>query len=251
MSLRSQSSLKNAAVSSLMLNPIQPWARKNYTINTDVAGVATKKDLTAEALLAKTLACLDRYSADITIYTDGSAGDCANGGSGFVVATGTPQSPDVLVRGHAAGGSVCSSYTTEVKALTIGLISAQDVICQLGLQSPNVLVCTDSLSALSRLAHPKQVGSADEVKLLVVLNQMGKISNTYLQWVPNHIGLLGNEMADSEADAGCHLPQLGVGVPYSAARALVKRSSSKLVVTHDLVKAVHGEHAECSDSFEG
>ena len=44
----------------------------------------------------------------------------------------------------------------------------------------------------------------------------------YLQWIPSHIGIKGNETADQLAKQGASLPQPQNPVPYETACRMIK-----------------------------
>ena len=56
------------------------------------------------------------------------------------------------------------------------------------------------------------------------LSALSQGNNVVLQWIPAHVGITGNEKADSLAKAGSKLPQLHTHTSYNEAKTRLKRS---------------------------
>ena len=97
----------------------------------------TTREVTLEQVIQK----LDGYSADVTVYTDGSASSgTLNGGYAAVFTTGPASKPQVTESLRKRGRAITSSYDEEKAALLAALIKINtDNTCK-----GNLLICTDS-----------------------------------------------------------------------------------------------------------
>ena len=86
----------------------------------------------------------------------------------------------------------------------------------------NIAIFTDSLSLVSTL---QALNSADPDQMIQGLHSsLAKLTAQFsvsLQWVPAHVGLTGNEKADSLAKIGSQAPQTQNPVTYREAKALL------------------------------
>ena len=92
----------------------------------------------------------------------------------------------------------------------------------------NILVCTDSQSALSRLKE----GPASQTERLpdqiwTHLREIGQRHRVDLQWVPGHAGVAGNEEADKIAGEAAAMDQDSVPITLAAAKCQLKRHLGK------------------------
>lgn len=179
------------------ISTISPWTIKKPCINLSLS--RWKKELTPPSTYRNLLSEeMMKYEGWHTIYTDGSKVE--NGvGASFVHNNETYMwSLDIN----------CSVYTAEVYAIWQALLFISF--------SPlkKCLICTDSLSALTSINKtltnsylPKQI-----LELLTHLTLIG--TNVHLLWIPSHMGILGNEEADSAAKIAANLnTHDGVWIP--------------------------------------
>jgi ribonuclease HI len=130
----------------------------------------------------------------VTVYTDGSAtGGTLDGGSAAVVTRGDPEEPVVVVSLSRKGAHFTSSFETEIQALTL----AADWLKSSGETGP-VCICTDSRSAVNAIGNPLFRSKGVDA-LRQALRRPGVL--TVLQWVPSHVNVPGNELADRAAKA--------------------------------------------------
>ncbi|GBN12421.1 putative RNA-directed DNA polymerase from transposon X-element [Araneus ventricosus] len=139
-----------------------------------------------------------RYSSFVPIFTDGSKSD-GHVGCGVVSPSDT-----LSYRLH----NCCSVFTAELVA----------IFCALQEISPsnqrNFIIYTDSMSALEALSHYDIQMHPVALKILSILHFLCKEGfNIIFSWVPSHVGISGNEIADSIAKfASTFLSQ---DIPYS------------------------------------
>ena len=147
----------------------------------------------------------------VEYYTDGSAEQQAGGrcGAAFVCTRG--RLPDTApTTGRARVSDGCSSTQTELAAISLALQHA------LSHHHLSVLIHTDSMAAI----HALQTEHADNTQLTrnihTTAQAMTDTGRTVtLNWVPSHVGISGNEQADTLAGQAAQLPQVGLEVPRS------------------------------------
>lgn len=113
-----------------------------------------------------------------------------------------------------------SVYTAELTAIIIGLQWVEQV-------RPNkVVICSDSFSALSSIVHARS--DRDDLLMEVYLSlyrlkEAGIV--VYFCWVPAHIGVTGNEVADKLAKKALDKREVDVKVPMGKkeAKSILKR----------------------------
>ena len=102
-----------------------------------------------------------------------------------------------------------SIFTCELMAIFLSLMWLEEF------KPNNVVVFVDSLSALqalkSNLFKVKNYLLYDNIFLYNQLVKLG--SNVIFEWIPSHVGILGNEIADQTAKRAfnkdtidCHIP---------------------------------------------
>ena len=67
----------------------------------------------------------------------------------------------------------------------------------------------------------------------MILNEAGAGKDLKLQWVPSHMGVPGNEEADTAAKDGMSLPGQGHPVSFRAAKATIKRTVRDGALAHE------------------
>ena len=110
-----------------------------------------------------------------------------------------------------------SIFTAEIWAIITALEEIKNA------SESKFIIFTDSLSCLQallymKLEHPL-IGMA--IRKCVFLNIANK--DIILCWVPSHVGIRGNEKADSAAKSALDLPHAQVGVPYTDFKLLISQ----------------------------
>ena len=139
------------------------------------------------------------YAAHTQIYTDGSK-------EKEKVGYGIYCKKDKL-RDKQRITDNCAISTAEAVAL---LNSVEHAI--INHKEENIAVITDSLSAILALENPENAARQDITTTITnKLTDLSKLkSNVTIVWVPSHVGLQGNEMADHLANEGKNLDNVTV-----------------------------------------
>ena len=198
------------------LSVTSPW-EDHDGIDIKPADNSVKKACASnDALRTATLSNIKEENADITIYTAGSAeAGLWNGGSAAVVTTGEPENPEVLNTLRAKGSSITCSTEEEVEGMKL----ARTWIAENAPANAKVLICTDSNAICQALANPDVGEYATLRRDLDSLEQ-----EVCVRWVPSHVNVPGNELADQAAKLATQLEAPPRGVSFNAAKQLVRRN---------------------------
>ena len=180
--------------------PINPWQwdiLQHITFSPTIPG-APKKDeadpYTLKALTEIQLALLEPQ--DWWAYTDGSV-EHNEGGAGVVLKHRSTQGYEQY---YSYAGSYCCSYTAELQALG----SATLLLSQRAKPGDTCVIATDSQSAIRHLeGGPSKAREKAEFGIWTFLSYLAKQHiKVHFQYVPSHIGIEGNELADETAAMG-------------------------------------------------
>ncbi|GFW40171.1 RNase H domain-containing protein [Trichonephila clavipes] len=69
-----------------------------------------------------------------------------------------------------------------------------------------IWILTDSRSSIQHLSNWPSIGDSTSRRILHLFQQLSDRHPIHLQWVPSHVGLLGNEFADDLAKAATRNP---------------------------------------------
>jgi ribonuclease HI len=173
---------------------------------------------------------IDNFGVDTIVYTDGSCkGGTEEGGSAAVITTGSARHPVVIATIQKKGAKYTCSFEEEKQAMILAL---NWIVKE---NNPNhTVICSDSQSLLKNIDS----GAAD-LKNIFELFALIKGSIT-LQWVPSHVNVPGNELADQAAKAATLLTSDEEHpITYTTAKALIERMVGDPKPKHNLVKETY------------
>ncbi|WP_230209703.1 reverse transcriptase domain-containing protein [Solemya velum gill symbiont] len=182
--------------------PFPPWHLHTPEVCFDICDNCPKSNTPS-----KLKAIADEYiekncSQSIKIFTDGSKIPSGETSSAFVI-------PELKVcRGYKLPPHVCV-FTCELVAILMALYWVDEF------RPIDATIFTDSLSALQSMIHIGKHPRKIVLEILGVYTSMFKhgISLRFV-WVPSHVGIMGNELADKAAKAA--LSSISeVSVPHS------------------------------------
>lgn len=169
--------------------PFPPWHLHTPEVCFDICDNCPKSNTPS-----KLKAIADEYiekncSQSIKIFTDGSKIPSGETSSAFVI-------PELNVcRGYKLPPHVCV-FTCELVAILMALYWVDEF------RPIDATIFTDSLSALQSMIHIGKHPRKIVLEILGVYTSMFKhgISLRFV-WVPSHVGIMGNELADKAAKA--------------------------------------------------
>lgn len=129
----------------------------------------------------------------LQIYTDGSKNDQGNSGSGIFIKT-----PTSAFRLKNRNPNSCSVFRSELIAIERGLKFVEDIVEP---DFVDIWILTDSRSSVQHLSNWTSVGDRAGISILNSLSRLSVNSEVHIQWIPSHVGISGNEIADSLAKA--------------------------------------------------
>ncbi|XP_037290898.1 uncharacterized protein LOC119186339 [Rhipicephalus microplus] len=176
-----------------------PCHHRPLKIRTQLPGVASKRTTPVCALRHETAATFDELSGRLLVFTDGSVLNDGCAAAACVV-------PSLELHNQCRLACEASSTIAELAALDL----AADALIQL--RAPSAAVLSDSRAALQLLAQDaRRPPVATRIaRKLEAVQDLG--CDLVLQWIPAHVGISGNEVADELAKEA-HSP----GTPVTTA----------------------------------
>ncbi|GBM63031.1 hypothetical protein AVEN_54711-1 [Araneus ventricosus] len=126
------------------------------------------------------------------MYNDGSRNDSDCMGSGIYITTHNQE-----LKIERRNPDFCSVFRSELIAIDEGLDSLSFVSC-----SNEIWILTDSRSSIQHLANWHRVRDNTGINILNKLKNLSVSYRIHLQWIPSHVNIQTNEIADALAKAG-------------------------------------------------
>jgi len=188
------------------LSNMPPWHSKTVVVDITVADFINKHDQ-PELIRQSALEHFKKYANHIKIYTDGSKSDTGLVGSAFYVS-------DTNEKYNYRISNDLTIYTAELIAIKQSLIWVQrmESIFKLGTK---VAIFSDSKSALESIKseHSKLRPNL----LLEIMELLTKLdTKVALVWIPAHVNLGGNEVADQLAKAALLHKNIDLNIKFEA-----------------------------------
>ena len=181
-----------------------PWQLESPLI---IYGLKTVKKVDTNPLVFQGLFndIQDKYFDHQFLYTDGSKDD-------HKVGCAVVSNFNIVKRCLPGQASI---YTAELRAIQLALDLVNNS------NKDKYVICVDSLSCLQAIEHQH----IDHPLVLDVLEKYSALVNKTVLfcWVPSHVGIRGNELADAAAKAALNERLTIMTLPYSDFKPLVKR----------------------------
>lgn len=174
--------------------PVDNLLNKDYVVSNFKTSIKTREEMTIQAGNIK-LTPAD--PASVHVYTDGSK---TNYGSGCAYILRGNRETRVKAQDYITLGRLSTVFQAEVFAIG----EACRKMINMDLAGNNISFFVDSQAAILALDnYIIRTRSVAESKS--ALNILGSNNNITINWIPSHIGILGNEVADRLAKRGSYL----------------------------------------------
>ena len=171
---------------------VPPWEHNEASYEIDYASCSKNDNANIVAIDAKILLA-EKFNFFLKVYTDGSVTESGYSGFGFYI-------PALNIKSSYHLGKGFSIFTSELFAILMALHSIYTTKYDLH----EILVCVDSLSVLQTLQKWDCNYRSDlifEIKFMVHILALKGVHITFF-WIPSHVNIKGNEMADQLAKIG-------------------------------------------------
>ena len=176
------------------LSPVPPWdnLQKYFRESLSSEYIPSLDENTKQILFSM---LVDKeYSNHIKVFTDGSKMENRTGAACVI--------PEIQVVIMSRLPNSLTIMSAELFAIKVAL----EYLDQKKIKK--AVIFTDSLSSITKLKNSRTLNDnklRDILKLLYKLNENGSI---YIQWIPSHCGINGNELADRAAKNSLRLEQI-------------------------------------------
>ena len=189
-------------------------------IRLTIKGNVSKKDDPTEILRAA-LETIDSYSDTwIHVYTDGSAFR-GTSKAGYGVLIHYPDGSSGKFSG--ACGEHASNYIAEIAAIETSLHYIKTYFQTFPARKQNIVIFTDSKSALDGLDNDP----TNNEEFRKILLETHELIETYgveitMQWIPGHSDIPGNDIADTLAKTGSRQEQPPTKTTYETVKQIIR-----------------------------
>ena len=208
-------------VTSAVLEDMPPNINLNPPeIRLTIKGNVSKKDDPTEILRAA-LETIDSYSDTwIHVYTDGSAFR-GTSKAGYGVLIHYPDGSSGKFSG--ACGEHASNYIAEIAAIETSLHYIKTFFQTFPARKQNIVIFTDSKSALDGLDNDP----TNNEEFRKILLETHELIETYgveitMQWIPGHSDIPGNDIADTLAKTGSRQEQPPTKTTYETVKQIIR-----------------------------
>lgn len=200
------------------LPPSPQWTQSSVNITTSLAPYSKAEQPLMLASIAKEKICTELQD-HVKIFTDGSKLDNQQVGSAFVIPSKS------LTQKFRLNNSV-SVFSAEVFAIHKALLFLE----QCPLLEKNIAILSDSKSALQALKNPRKNRICILSKCLESMyNLKQRDCHVWLYWIPSHLNIKGNDLADKAAKEGASLPSVTDNIGLSASEVYSRLKHESLV----------------------
>ena len=202
----------------LEVNPFPPWEKNSLKV--DLTLTSFDKKITPRHIVHTAYKqMLSRYPNSSCLYTDGSRSDT---GVGCAVVSGS------CILAQCSLPSHFSIFSAELYAIKTAAESVKQ-------HTDNYLILSNSLSSLSALLELNSSSSTKRHPLVCQIGAlvMASTSHIVFVWIPSHVGIPENDLADAAAkEASVLFPLPNSAVPSSDFKNLVKIHLNQCLEQH-------------------
>lgn len=188
------------------ISSVPPWILRPALFVYELHYLGTKDNVPPDIYISKLNELLSVFTGHHRIFTDGSKDGEAAGAA--AVCNGSQMS--VRLPDHS------SIFSAEAHAILLALNTIQQLAYK------KFVILSDCLSCLQSI----QYKNLHNPIILDICNKIHKLiasgNSICFIWIPSHIGISGNSLADCEAKAALQLPASSLPVPYTDFVGLIK-----------------------------
>jgi ribonuclease HI len=164
-----------------------PWELREVVVDTSLSKQFKKQDAPL-AIKSIALAAMDHFNSHVAMFTDGSKDLSGKVGSAMYI----PELREEISLRLTDNLSVFTSELFAILTCLNWILDDNNVL----IGSRDVVIFTDSLSSLVALENERSKSRPNLVK--EIINKYNKITNcsVVMVWIPSHVGIQGNEVAD-------------------------------------------------------
>ena len=192
-----------------------PWLMEEATITWNLGPITKNSHPLLVGIVAQEKN-FHQFRDTFQICTDGSKLENGHVGCAFYI-------PHNDVTKHFRLNNGLSIFSAELYAILMALLYVADFQ---NIPS-DVVILTDSRSALQSLHYPKKNRKDLAIKIQTIVHQLSnKDCHVSMQWIPSHTGIYGNERADRAAKSGANLSDVtnDIGLTLSEATSKLKQA---------------------------
>ncbi|XP_071044562.1 uncharacterized protein [Parasteatoda tepidariorum] len=168
----------------------------NVSFHESLPTMLDKKDCVPDFLRQLSLEIINKIPPnDIKIFSDGSKMDRQTGSGVFIE---TPRENYTL---HQRNPDFCSVFRSELIAIDRGL---EKILSEGHLG--NTWILSDSRSSIQHLKNWALIGDKTSFSILQKVKLISQQHEVHFQWIPSHVDIHGNELADTLAKKGLDHP---------------------------------------------
>ncbi|GBL89443.1 hypothetical protein AVEN_87794-1 [Araneus ventricosus] len=145
-------------------------------------------------------------SRALVLYTDGSKSDSGRTGSSVYARAGE----GLVFRCRFRNPDNCSVFRSELLSIKEALDFA------LRLETSDTYILTDSKSSIQYLKNWPKISEKTDQEMISKIASLSQKSRVCIQWIPSHVGVFGNEVADLLAKEGSALPSAVSGELFAS-----------------------------------
>jgi ribonuclease HI len=199
----------NIALEPAMTSTNPPWVNRDICVDVSLSNQLTKQD---PPEIIKTIAIerMNQYINYLAMYTDGSKDLHGRVGSAVYI-------PELDVQLSVRIDDDLSVYTSELHAILLCLNWISDNLTMSALSDDRpVAIFSDSLSACLSLDNGKSKSRPNLVNSILDKYNDLKSCLVTVVWIPSHVNIRGNEIADMLAKRATGQPAIEKAVKFEA-----------------------------------
>jgi len=180
--------VKNVKYEAKKLGEVPPWQLGSVKVDTGLTKFCKKKEEPPEIVKSKSLEYIEKYKDHLHIFTDGSKTSEGRVAAAYYV-------PSVNLKSGVRINDSSSVYTAELTAIKLTLTY---ITQHHNTANTKVVILSDSLSSLTSIDVGRSASKPNLLNKVLGLIDRIQADLTFV-WIPSHVDITGNEIADQIA----------------------------------------------------